>query len=1142
MNKARDASQKMASGMNKTAKGSSMWVKAFDKVVGVLSKVERKLDAVFRAGVHMQSMGRDLLGFAQGAAGAAADAVSAWGDFEFTLNRAAAAADIFDTQSELYDQLKNSVYDLSHELRIFPAEEVAKGLYFWQSTTGEVIDSQEDLIQTMESVESVMKVAAMTDTSYEQAIKGVYSTLKQFNMTTADTAEVSELLFYATQKTALEFPDLIHSLKMTGAVAGQASEPLETMVAILGAVGNAGIRGSQAGRALRQTYIKIVKPTAKAKGVLDELFKAQGGYNKVAFDAQGNFIGMEKYVMKLGAAMKGLNYQQRANILATITTANELPVMTQMVGAATRAVNEGKDTWVEYFATQEEAHKAFEGTWSNFENSWKGALGGLKQSFMPIVLEVGRSIAEVLTPALNELNVVIWDNVPAVNGMASEIIESFRPIVEQVTAVIKSMIAWAAANPKIVKQLAKFGIIAAVIAGVAGAILLAAGTFVFMLSNILLITIGMAPMIAVFTMAGIVIAAAAKHIYDRWWAVSKVLRFFADAAKRFFTILIFGSEDTEGGLRSLADTINTIVGRAVEKLVRIIADLAIWMNSVSAEDIAKIKQIGLALAGIVASSYGLGIVLGKIKEVTTAYRTLYETTKTGIKITATAADSAKSGAGKVMDVIGGVITGLIVVATKVGPMLMGTVGLFLGVIGVIAAVIAVLVAAYLTNFMGFKDFVDGVVNWIMTNVVPPLLFVLGEIGNFIRDVVLPAIGEFINWLVSTFGPVLEQAGKTAEAFGAFLGTLIGAFMEPFEVLAEAFSQFWQWLDSVLEGIGVDISEFSITVESIFQFLSDAVNNIVLPWLENMAEFWGGILEGIAGVVQGFFEILEGIFQVFTGILNGDWQLMWDGIENIISGFAQVAESIVRGFIGIFVGLWNGMIEIVSGIFKTFFGTGEGSVYMQIAGFINTLQKFGEDVINGFVEGIGGAIGGAIDSVVKFFSNIIEGIKYFLGVRSPSTLMAGIGDNIVSGLWKGINDAKNWIIGKITAFIKNIIPEPIRNILGISSPSKVMAGLGENIVQGLAQGIVNTDDALVAMNALSNNLASVVDSTQGQVTVAAEGGQFSLNKTYDKTMRIDLNVNVESGDGSLDQISLNKLASIISGSDMVNALERMSTVD
>ena len=49
----------------------------------------------------------------------------------------------------------------------------------------------------------------------------------------------------------------------------------------------------------------------------------------------------------------------------------------------------------------------------------------------------------------------------------------------------------------------------------------------------------------------------------------------------------------------------------------------------------------------------------------------------------------------------------------------------------------------------------------------------------------------------------------------------------------------------------------------------------------------------------------------------------------------------------------------------------------------------------------------------------------------------------------------WLTGKIIGFVKDKIPGPIKSALGIHSPSKVAAGLGEQVPRGLAQGIEAT---------------------------------------------------------------------------------------
>ena len=65
-------------------------------------------------------------------------------------------------------------------------------------------------------------------------------------------------------------------------------------------------------------------------------------------------------------------------------------------------------------------------------------------------------------------------------------------------------------------------------------------------------------------------------------------------------------------------------------------------------------------------------------------------------------------------------------------------------------------------------------------------------------------------------------------------------------------------------------------------------------------------------------------------------------------------------------------------------------------------------------------------------------------------MLDIGKNLVEGLWNGINDAKNWVLGKIKGFGESIL-NGIKSFFGIASPSKLFK---EQVGKNLALGVVD----------------------------------------------------------------------------------------
>ena len=63
----------------------------------------------------------------------------------------------------------------------------------------------------------------------------------------------------------------------------------------------------------------------------------------------------------------------------------------------------------------------------------------------------------------------------------------------------------------------------------------------------------------------------------------------------------------------------------------------------------------------------------------------------------------------------------------------------------------------------------------------------------------------------------------------------------------------------------------------------------------------------------------------------------------------------------------------------------------------------------------------------------------------------IGKNIVEGIWNGIKNAKDWLLSKIGDFANGVV-DGIKGFFGIHSPSKVMRdAIGKFLPPGIAVG-------------------------------------------------------------------------------------------
>ena len=74
-------------------------------------------------------------------------------------------------------------------------------------------------------------------------------------------------------------------------------------------------------------------------------------------------------------------------------------------------------------------------------------------------------------------------------------------------------------------------------------------------------------------------------------------------------------------------------------------------------------------------------------------------------------------------------------------------------------------------------------------------------------------------------------------------------------------------------------------------------------------------------------------------------------------------------------------------------------------------------------------------------------------------MLDVGKNLVQGLWNGIQNAKQWVLDKIKGFGQAIL-NGIKSFFGIHSPSTVFRDqIGKFMAEGIGEGFVDEMDEI-----------------------------------------------------------------------------------
>jgi phage-related protein len=123
------------------------------------------------------------------------------------------------------------------------------------------------------------------------------------------------------------------------------------------------------------------------------------------------------------------------------------------------------------------------------------------------------------------------------------------------------------------------------------------------------------------------------------------------------------------------------------------------------------------------------------------------------------------------------------------------------------------------------------------------------------------------------------------------------------------------------------------------------------------------------------------------------------------------------------------------------------------------------------------------------------------LRELPSKVIEIGRNLVAGLWNGISDKIQWVKDRIYSMGSQII-SAIKGVFGIASPSKVFAGIGEYLAEGLGVGFDDgmsdvKKDIVGSMDNLTGNMTATVSAygnaaqTLGSTT-NYNGGTITIN--------------------------------------------------
>lgn len=207
--------------------------------------------------------------------------------------------------------------------------------------------------------------------------------------------------------------------------------------------------------------------------------------------------------------------------------------------------------------------------------------------------------------------------------------------------------------------------------------------------------------------------------------------------------------------------------------------------------------------------------------------------------------------------------------------------------------------------------------------------------------------------------------------------------------------------------GIDLLTSLITalpeiIATIVAAIPEIINGIITALLENIPLIIQAGIDLLVALIQALPQIITTIVQAIPQIISGIVNALVQNIPQIIQAGVQLFVALIQNLPTIIVEIVKAVPQVVSGIVSAF-----GSL-------VGEMVNAGANLLHGLWEGISSAASWLWDKVTGWASSLVDGIKGFFGIHSPSTVFAEIGTNMGEGVGVGFGESMDGVSADMTA--------------------------------------------------------------------------------------------------------------------------------
>lgn len=370
----------------------------------------------------------------------------------------------------------------------------------------------------------------------------------------------------------------------------------------------------------------------------------------------------------------------------------------------------------------------------------------------------------------------------------------------------------------------------------------------------------------------------------------------------------------------------------------------------------------------------------------------------------------------------------------------------------------------------------------------PDFYDMGKKAGEARDKILEFSGSVVDAVdgiknLFSFDLSLELSGVSSD-MGSWWDDLINSpgaksFRDLFDTMRQSFSDMGVWLSDIWEYLKRQFETFA----QIWKPLGDTLDKYIIK-----GKSFGEVMGVIGKAILWFITAVGAGITMFAGWVGVSIAAVvgvLQGLVNVVSGLVMFLGGLLVGLVKLLVeGFTKGWSEAWES-FKTLIitlGSNLVIAFKELFGIKSPSTVFmaiGKNIIQGLIDGITGMITAVITGITTIATNILTKFSELFGIASGvSSVFLTFGENLIQGLIDGLVSMKDKAVEAIKTLAENILNK-IKEILGIASPSTVFSGFGVDLIQGFIDGFGSmVDTALTKVGEFGGKILGAIGKAFG----------------------------------------------------------------